>query len=190
MIGLFQRAAELQAFCRERGWQFCFIGGIAVQRWGEPRVTRDVDLTLLTGFGKEGPFIRELLEAYRPRRPDAAEFALAARVLLLACPDGVGLDIALGGLPFEELVVTRATDFPVLPDVVLRTCSAEDLVVLKAFASRAIDWQDVRMVLARQGVENLDWSYIVTQLSPLAEVKEEPGIMSRLEKLRRDVGRA
>ena len=53
MTGLFEAARQLQAFCDRQGWRSCFIGGIAVQRWGEPRVTRDVDLTLLTGFGGE-----------------------------------------------------------------------------------------------------------------------------------------
>ncbi len=27
------------------GWRFCFIGGVAQQRWGEPRLTEDVVLT-------------------------------------------------------------------------------------------------------------------------------------------------
>ena len=40
-----------------RGWRFCFIGGLAVQKWSEPRVTDDVDLTLFTGLGTEAPFI-------------------------------------------------------------------------------------------------------------------------------------
>jgi hypothetical protein len=53
-------AAELQAVCQSQGWHFCFIGGLAVQRWGEPRETVDVDLTLLTGFGGEEPFIQTL----------------------------------------------------------------------------------------------------------------------------------
>jgi len=29
---------------------FCFIGGIGVQGWGEPRFTHDADLALWTGF--------------------------------------------------------------------------------------------------------------------------------------------
>jgi hypothetical protein len=41
-------AAELQAVCAAEQWRFCFIGGLAVLRWGEPRETVDVDLTLLT----------------------------------------------------------------------------------------------------------------------------------------------
>lgn len=38
-------AGEMQGFCQQQGWRSCFIGGVAVQRWGEPRLTQDVDLT-------------------------------------------------------------------------------------------------------------------------------------------------
>jgi NADPH:quinone reductase-like Zn-dependent oxidoreductase len=48
---LFDLAIEIQNLFLSRGWNFCFIGGLVVQHWGEPRVTMDVDLTLLTGFG-------------------------------------------------------------------------------------------------------------------------------------------
>src|SRR5437762_3712744 len=102
MNGVINAAAELQAFCERRAWRYCFIGGLALQRWGEPRETVDVDLTLLTGFGTEEPFIQILLERFEARIPQAAEFALQNRVLLLRAVSGVGLDIALGGLPFEE----------------------------------------------------------------------------------------
>jgi hypothetical protein len=63
MIDLFEAARRLQDFC-DQGWRSCFIGDIAVQRWGEPRVTRDVDLTVLAGFGSEDRFIAPLLAAY------------------------------------------------------------------------------------------------------------------------------
>jgi len=45
MNPIFAAAEEIQAFCRARDWRFCFIGGLANQRWGEPRLTQDVDLT-------------------------------------------------------------------------------------------------------------------------------------------------
>ena len=41
-------AAQVQVVCETNCWRFCFIGGLALQRWGEPRETIDVDLTLLT----------------------------------------------------------------------------------------------------------------------------------------------
>ncbi|MEK7700995.1 MAG: hypothetical protein AAB418_03215 [candidate division NC10 bacterium] len=56
MNPIFAAALKVQAFCRERGWRFRFIGGLTVQRWGEPRLTQDVNLTLLTGFGTEAPY--------------------------------------------------------------------------------------------------------------------------------------
>ncbi len=71
MIRVFQTALAIQQFCGAQGWGSCLIGGVAVQRWAEPRVTRDVDLTLLTGFGHEDQFIDKLLASFpaclRPR---------------------------------------------------------------------------------------------------------------------------
>jgi hypothetical protein len=54
--GILSVAEEIQNFCQQFQWQFCLIGGVAVQRWGEPRLTQDVGLTLLTGFGGEEVF--------------------------------------------------------------------------------------------------------------------------------------
>jgi len=36
LAGVMAAAAEVETFCRGRGWRYCFIGGIAVQRWGMP----------------------------------------------------------------------------------------------------------------------------------------------------------
>jgi Nucleotidyl transferase AbiEii toxin, Type IV TA system len=175
-----QAAAELQSVCIAEGWKFCFIGGISVLRWGEPRETVDVDLTLLTGFGNEAPFINRLLEEFPARIPDADQFAHRNRVLLLRTSRGVGLDVALGGLPFEQTMIERSSLFDYPLGITLRTCSAEDLIVLKAFAGRAQDWADIERVIVRQ-TGNLDWSYILEQLSPLVELKGEPEILGRLK---------
>ena len=64
MRDLFLLASDVQLFCRDRGWRFCFIGGLALQRWGEPRLTADVDLTILTGVGPEAAYIDELCRTY------------------------------------------------------------------------------------------------------------------------------
>ncbi len=105
MNDLLDIARELQSFCDQQGWNSCIIGGLAVLRWGEPRVTRDVDLTLLTGFGAEETFVSTLLAQYRARVADPTAFARKNRVLLLQTVEGVGIDISLGALPFEECVV-------------------------------------------------------------------------------------
>jgi len=180
---LIRAAADLQAVCEVHQWRFCFIGGLAVLRWGEPRETVDVDLTLITGFGHESEFASVLVKSFQPRIDDAVTFAKDNRVLLLRTASGVGLDIALGGLPFEELAVARSTLFTYPADVPLRTCSAEDLIVLKAFADRPKDWMDIEGVIVRQS-DQLDWPYVRAQLAPLAELKDAPELLDQLERLR------
>ena len=53
MNALFQAVREVADFMDARGWKYCLIGGLAVQRWGEPRATLDADITLLADFGDE-----------------------------------------------------------------------------------------------------------------------------------------
>jgi hypothetical protein len=182
--GLFSAASEVQAVLVAAGWRYCFIGGLAVQRWGEPRLTRDVDLTLLTGFGHEAPFIDLLVRRFAGRIPDAAEFASRHRVLLLKASEGVPIDIALGGLPFEERAVARATAWPVPGGDPLLTCSAEDLVVHKVFAGRDRDWADVDGIIARQG-STLDVATIESELVPLLALKGDEIALSRLQAMLR-----
>ncbi|HBJ83223.1 MAG TPA: hypothetical protein DDZ88_04985 [Verrucomicrobiales bacterium] len=183
MNALIKLALSIQEVCEEQRWPFCIIGGVAVQHWGEPRFTKDVDLTVLTGFGGEEIIVDGILEHFEPRIPDAREFALKRRVLLVRDSAGIGIDVALGALPFEEAAVNRAAKIEVYPGIHLRLCTAEDLIVMKAFADRPLDWNDVKGVIIRQGKEKLDWPYVFQHLTPLAELKEQPEIVTRLRQM-------
>jgi len=179
---IFAAALEVQAFCEARTFRFCFIGGLALQRWGEPRLTQDVDLTVITGFGCEPAYADHFLSAFAPRIPDAREFALRHRVLLLLGRAGIPLDVALGAMPFEERAVDRSSPFPVAEGISLRTCSAEDLIVFKAFAGRAQDWIDIEGIAFRQ-YRRLETDLIWQELSPLLELKEDDQTGPRLRRL-------
>lgn len=183
---LIEAAQEVQRFCQKRRWRFCIIGAVAVQRWGQPRLTQDVDLCLLTGFGNEEKVVDRLLEQFAGRLPDAREFALHNRVLLCRATNGVAVDISLAALPIEERIITRASLFAYAPRVKLVTTSAEDLIVLKAFADRDKDWHDIRGVIARQG-DQLNWKLIHRELEELCDLKDDPSPMEKLESLRRRV---
>ncbi len=157
MNALFVAAKDVADFMATRRWKFCVIGGLAVQRWGEPRLTRDADLTLLTGFGDEERFADALLGRFQGRRPDARAFALLNRVLLLRASNGA--DVSFGALAFEVSMLRRATPFAFHAGLVLPTCSAEDLFVMKAFAGRPQDWLDAQGIVVRQG-KSLNRAYI------------------------------
>lgn len=186
MNPLLAAAEEVQTFCRAQGWRFCFIGGLAVQRWGEPRLTQDADLTIITGFGNEEPFIEALLEHFQGRIAEARDFALRNRVVLARAAAGAPLDISLGAMPFEEHAVSRASDFAIGPSVVISTCSAEDLIVFKAFAGREKDWLDIEGIATRQA-SRLDDRLIWSELVPLLDLKGTPEDAGRLRAI---LGRA
>jgi hypothetical protein len=139
-----------------------------------------VDVTVLAGLGQEELFTDAWLQAFAPRRSDAREFALRHRVLLVRTASGIDVDVALGALPFEERSIQRSSPWLWTPGQSLLTCSAEDLVVHKAFAGRDLDWGDVERVLTRQ-YGKLDVPQIRAELAPLLELKGEAEAMARLE---------
>ena len=179
MNSLFTAGLEIQNYLNSKKWPFCFIGGLAVIRWGEVRMTQDIDLCILSGFGSEKKYIESLLGSFKSRIEDAKEFAITNRVLLLTASNDVPIDLTLSGLPFEKQMIDRATPFPYAHGCSLLTCSAEDLIVLKAFADRAQDWIDVRGIIVRQK-EQLDIEYIFKHLAPLSELKESAEILDNL----------
>jgi hypothetical protein len=180
MINLLKAALEIQTYLEERNKPFCFIGGIAVLQWGEVRVTNDLDIALLCGFGNEKKNAEMLLQDFTSRIQDAIDFAINNRVLLLHSKDGVPFDIALTGLEFEELMINRSAKHHIMPGYYLNICTPEDLIILKAFANRPKDWADIEGIALRQKGK-LKTDLIYSNLFPLTELKEDPSIIERLK---------
>jgi len=186
MARLVDAAQEIVSFLREQGWPCCIVGGLAVPAWGEPRSTADVDICLYTGLGDEQSYIELILERFTPRISDAREFAERSRVILVQASNGIGVDIALAWTPFESRMLARATPFEFTASIALPIASAEDVVIMKAFAGRPHDWVDVQGVLVKQRGK-LDWSYIQQELSALCELKEAPEILDKLQQIQERV---
>lgn len=180
---LIEAAREIQDFCAAKRWRFCFIGGLAVQHWGEARLTRDADLTVFTGVGEEASFVDALLAQFAPRIEQAKDFALRHRVLLLRAANGVPLDISLGALAFEEQAVASASLEEIVPGQHLRLASPGALVVFKAFADRPQDWLDLEGIIVKSR-SRIDWDFVQAQLRVLLELKDDLSALDRLNALR------
>ena len=187
MHRVYAAALELQVVLKGLGYPYCFIGGLVLQRWGEPRMTQDADASVLTSFEHDDEVIERLLARFKSRREGGPEFARRNRVLLLEAQDGTALDVALGALPFEARAMDRSSDWKVTKTDSLRTCSADDLVVYKAFASRDRDWIDLDGILVRQG-KKLNVAQIFEELAPLVALKEDDSIVLRLQEAMRRRG--
>jgi hypothetical protein len=177
---LVEAAYEIQSLCEREGWGFCFIGGLAVLRWGEPRLTRDVDLTILADYGEEDGVVDGLLHHFTGRLEDAGEFARRYRVVLLFADNGIPIDVALGAVPFERRTVARSSHYR-LAGRLLQICGAEDLIIHKVFAGRDHDWVDVRGVLARQS--ELDVALVLEEVEPLLAAKQALEDLDRLRQM-------
>lgn len=185
----FETAWRLDRFFTERGIPYAIIGGFAVQRWGQPRFTRDVDVTILLPPGSEEVTLREIVAAFPARVEDPIAFALEHRVLPLTIPGGSEADVSLGLPGYEEEVIARGVAYDLGGRRVVRLCSAEDLIIHKALAGRAQDVLDIEGIVARQG-KALDVAYVRRWLVELGQVSDDSEVPARFERIWAAIGPA
>lgn len=181
MNRLIEAALELHEFLTRHAVPYAVIGGVAVQAWGEPRLTVDLDLTVMTPPEGTATLVNLLLQTFAPRVPDPVEFARRTRVVLIRSSNGCDVDISLGVPGYEDDLIRRAVDYEVAPGRVIRLCSPEDLIIHKAVAGRPQDLMDITGIVHRQG-ERLDAEYIRRWLGEFAAVLEMPEILERFER--------
>jgi hypothetical protein len=156
------------------------IGGQAVLVHGEPRLTRDIDITV--GVGAEGidrvlAVVAELGLTPLPEDPRA----FAVQTMVVPAVDegsGIRVDFILSFTTYEAEAIGRAQDVP-MGDGSVRVATAEDLVVLKIFAGRPRDLEDVRTVLLRNPA--LDRDYVARWLTAFEAASERESGESPLD---------
>jgi hypothetical protein len=158
---------------------YAVIGGIALQFWGEPRFTHDLDLTVEDRLNLDELVQRTTLE-FGSRVADPLAFARQTRMLLLSVED-VDVDIALALRGYEDSLFERAQGYEIEPGRHLRICSAEDLIIHKSLAGRPQDQSDIQGVIYRQG-DGLDARYVRTWLRQFAEALHDPEVLARFER--------
>ena len=188
-MSLLEVAAEIAEFLESRQVQYVILGGLAVQHWGEPRTTRDVDVTVLAAPGQFEAFVNEALKKFRPRLEDARSFALQHRVLLVSTHEGIPIDISLGIPGYENEVMRRAVSVFFLGSRSVRLISAEDLIIHKCVAGRPRDREDVERVLIRQRL-TVDMGYIRRWLQDFAPLVDTHDVRTIFEEASQTARRA
>ncbi len=159
------------------------IGGVAVSQLSQPRATADIDLlVMLEGDDRLGD-LHQAAEScgFVSRIPDAVQFALRNRVLLLRHQaTGIAVDLSLGLLPFEREVIERSTVHPV-GGLQLPLPAVEDLIILKAVAHRERDLQDIRMLAAAN--PGLDAKRVRDVVAEFARALDMPEMLDDLAPL-------
>lgn len=176
--------AELAGVLDASRLRWMLIGGLAVIARGVPRHTVDVDATVW-GDGLDVERLIQSLEAagFRSRVDHAAALARQAQMLLLTHrASGVGVDVSLAWLPFEEAALTQAEPLDFGAGVIVPTARPEDLIVYKAVAWRERDRTDIVRLLRLYPGE-VDLARVRHLVGQFAEVLEAPERVSEFDVL-------
>lgn len=177
----FKALKEIGAFLKKEKVKYMILGGIALQYWGEPRFTRDVDITVMVKPNKESIFIKRVLAAFKGRIKNAEDFALKNRVILIFSSNRIEIDISLGIPGYESESIKRVKKIKINKNF-FPIVSAEDLIIHKLIASRARDIEDIKGVLIRQR-EKLDVKYIRYWLRIFSEILGKKEIVETFDTL-------
>ncbi|UCG39274.1 MAG: nucleotidyl transferase AbiEii/AbiGii toxin family protein [bacterium] len=151
--------ARIAASLGVRKIPYMIIGGQAVLLYGEPRLTRDIDVTLGADVSRLGDLLRSVDDIGLTPLPEDVE-SFVKRTLVLPArhePTGIRVDFIFSLTPYEIGAIARARKVPVAGQEVA-FASVEDLIIHKIFAGRPRDLEDVRSVLLRN--PDVEFPYI------------------------------
>lgn len=173
------------ALLERHGYRYAVIGGLAVSTWGRTRATYDVDFKVLVP-DTDYPSVRTAIRsAFSERaRPHVPENPLIVDTKV----DGVIVDFLLAVPGYEENIVTRAVRCE-LAGLEVWICSPEDLIIQKAVAGRAQDWQDIEGLLIEQH-GHLDLDYVKDWLKEFAEALNQPEMLSQYQNIQKHISAA
>ena len=142
---------------------YMVIGGQAVLLYGEPRLTRDIDITL--GLGPEdAEKVISLAKALRLSLLVPDPEAFLRKTLVLPTEEdasGIRVDFICSQTPYERQAMERAEEVK-LGEAFVRFAALEDVIIHKVIAKRPRDIEDIKAMIAKN--PSYDGSYIRTWL--------------------------
>ena len=174
-------AHEVASTLERHGLNYAIIGGVAASIWGEPRYTKDVDLTVFVEQGDEQRVVDILLGAFKQRPEFSKQHITRGAVMLLEASNGCPLDITLATtLAYEGMVRSRLKTAQLKQGVTVSILSAEDLVIYKCIAGRGTDGRDIVSVILRQE-KKLDVEYCRAVLREFEEHVSKHSVIGMFE---------
>ncbi len=123
MENLYLSVLSLQKLLLEAAIPSIVIGGMAVAAWGEPRVTRDVDLKILLSREDADRILEILSNDYRSLVSNPRETLQKQALLFIQDSLGTRLDLLLADTPYDVMAIQRGRNVEVQPGVAINLCS-------------------------------------------------------------------
>lgn len=138
----------------EAGLPYMIIGGQAVLLYGEPRLTRDIDITLGVDVDRQSDVSSAATKLGLTLLVTPESFT--KQTMVLPCVDpttGIRVDFIFSFTPYEHQAIERAVLIPI-GHAQVRFATAEDLIVHKMLAGRPRDHEDVTGILLKNTTLN------------------------------------
>jgi len=165
------------------GLPYMVIGGQAVLLYGDPRLTKDIDVTLGATLDRL-PQVLELVHAMG-LEPLVDPEDFTRQTMVLPCRDpgsDVRVDLIFSFSPYGRQAMEHAR-LVELSGAQVRFASLEDVIIHKVIASRPRDMEDVKGMLIKN--PGADLGYVKSWLQDFADSLGEP-FQERFEKVLED----
>lgn len=165
------------------GYQGMIIGGMAIISLGYPRVTTDIDATILITLDDVTSLVEQLrLHDIVPRIEDVISFASSSHVLLMRHEkSGIDIDISIAMLPFEKEAISNSREID-FAGVNIRIPRPEDMIIYKMVGFRPEDIRDVEEILLRH-FDRVNIKRVKRIVGEFANILERPEMIEELKKL-------
>ena len=180
---MFQSIIRLQKLLDTANIPSIVIGGIAVGTWGEPRLTRDVDIKILLTREKSSILLSLLGKEYISLLPDPMEALQKQAMVFIQDETGTRIDLLLGETIFDKKAIKRGRYVETQPGIIIRMCTPEDLIIYKLISARPRDFEDAKSVVRRQGSE-LDEKYILSWLRQFEQALDDSTLVRTFRTLK------
>jgi predicted nucleotidyltransferase len=184
---VFQQLLEsLARGLESRHIRYMVVGGQAVLLYGEPRLTRDIDVTVDAGPERLAD-IQDLAasQGWQSLVDSPAEFVQKTLVLPVLEPaSGIRIDFIFSFSPYEQQAMDRVRRVRT-GQIEVCYASVEDLIISKTIAGRPRDLEDLRSILLKN--PTFDLEYIRKWLREFDRSLAE-AFLERFERLRKSVG--
>ena len=161
---------------------YMIIGGQAVLLYGEPRLTRDIDITLGVNTDRLHDLLGIIQDmSFKPLTEDTESFVRQTMVLpVMDDTTGIRVDFIFSFTPYETEAIKRARRIRI-KDAEVCFASPEDVIIHKIFAGRPRDIEDSRAIILKN--PDLDIRHIRNWLREFDSAADEKTFSRTFEEL-------
>ena len=167
------------------GIPYMIIGGQAVLPYGEPRLTRGIDITLGLGVDRWRQIVNlagRLHLDLLTKTP--AVFVQETYVLPAVEPkSGVRIDFIFSHTAYERRAIKRANRVKI-EDGRIRFAAVEDIIVHKIVAGRARDIDDVKNIVVKN--PRFDCRYVKRWLRKFESLSDQKNLVASFKRILQD----